>query len=177
MAKLLAEEGPAAVRRLAALGAPFDRDNEGRFVQSLEAAHSRPRVARVGGDGAGRAIMLAVIAAVRANPAIEIVEGAEVRALLQDASGRVRGALVERAGGLSEIVAPATILATGGLGGLYAVTTNPPEVRGQGIAPGRRSPARLLAIPSSCSSTPPPSTSPATPRRWPPRPCAARARC
>jgi L-aspartate oxidase len=134
MAKFLAEEGPAAVRRLAALGAPFDRDGEGRFVQSLEAAHSRPRVARVGGDGAGRAIMLAVIAAARANPAIEIVERAEVRALLQDAMGRVRGVLVEQAGALSEAVAPATILATGGLGGLYAVTTNPPEVRGQGIA-------------------------------------------
>ena len=134
MAKLLAEEGPAAVRRLAALGAPFDRDGEGRFIQSLEAAHSRPRVARVGGDGAGRAIMLAVIAIVRASPAIEIVEGAEVRALLQDTSGRVRGALVERWGAVSEIVAPATVLATGGLGGLYAVTTNPPEVRGHGIA-------------------------------------------
>jgi L-aspartate oxidase len=122
------------VRRLAALGAPFDRDIEGRFVQSLEAAHSRPRVARVGGDGAGRAIMQAVIAAVRADPNIEIMEGAEARALLQDASGRVRGALVERGGVLAEIVAPATLLATGGLGGLYAVTTNPSEVRGQGLA-------------------------------------------
>jgi len=134
MAALLADEGPGAVRHLADLGAPFDRDGEGRFFQSLEAAHSRPRVARVGGDGAGRAIMLAVIAAVRADPNIEIIEGAEVRALLQDTSNRVRGALVERDGKLSQIVAPATILATGGLGGLYAVTTNPPQVRGQGIA-------------------------------------------
>jgi L-aspartate oxidase len=134
MAALLAEEGPAAVRRLAALGAPFDRDGAGRFVQSLEAAHSRARVARVGGDGAGRAIMGAVIAAAREDHRIEIIEGVEVRALIEDASGRVRGALVEREGTLTEIVAPATILATGGLGGLYAVTTNPPEVRGQGLA-------------------------------------------
>jgi L-aspartate oxidase len=134
MARLLTEEGPAAVRRLAGLGAPFDRDGEGRFVQSLEAAHSRPRVARVGGDGAGRAIMSAVIAAARSAPTIEILEGAEVRALLQDASGRVRGALAEIEGVLTEIVAPAVVLATGGLGGLYAVTTNPPQVRGQGLA-------------------------------------------
>ena len=134
MAALLADEGPAAVRHLANLGAPFDRDGEGRFSQSLEAAHSRARVARVGGDGAGRAIMLAVIAAVRADPNVEIMEGAEVRALLQDASGRVRGALVERGGALSQIIAPATVLAAGGLGGLYAVTTNPSEVRGHGIA-------------------------------------------
>ena len=134
MAALLAQEGPGAVRRLAALGAPFDRDSEGRFVQSLEAAHSRPRVARVGGDGAGRAIMQAVIVAVRAEPLIELREGFEVRALLQDASGRVRGVLADQAGTLTEILAPATVLATGGLGGLYAITTNPPEVRGQGLA-------------------------------------------
>jgi L-aspartate oxidase len=134
MAKLLAEEGPAAVRKLAALGAPFDRDGQGRFLQSLEAAHSRPRVARVGGDGAGRAIMLAVIAAARREPNIEIIEGAEVRALLQDGSGRVRGALAQSQGVLTEILAPAVVLATGGLGGLYAVTTNPAQVRGQGLA-------------------------------------------
>ena len=65
----LTAEGPDAVRALAALGAPFDRDAQGRFVQSLEAAHGRARVARVGGDGAGRAIVEAVAAAVLAAPA------------------------------------------------------------------------------------------------------------
>ena len=45
VADLLASEGPAAVRRLAELGAPFDRDAAGGFAQSLEAAHSRARVA------------------------------------------------------------------------------------------------------------------------------------
>ncbi len=132
---ILTREGPGAVRRLAALGAPFDRTADGGFVQSLEAAHGRARVARVGGDGAGRAIMLAVIAAVRRAPSIEIREGVRARRLLTDRAGRVRGALVETADGrLSEIVAPATLLATGGLGGLYAVTTTPREVRGEGLA-------------------------------------------
>src|ERR1700744_6288673 len=70
MARLLTREGPAAVHRLAALGAPFDRDRDGAFAQSLEAAHSRPRVARVKGDQAGRAIMQAVIAAAEAAPHI-----------------------------------------------------------------------------------------------------------
>ena len=133
---VLTREGPAAVRRLAALGAPFDRTADGRFVQSLEAAHGRPRVARVGGDGAGAAIMQAVIAAVRAAPLIEVREGWRVRRLLTDAAGRVRGALAEETdtGALVEIVAPATLLATGSLGGLYAVTTTPREVRGEGLA-------------------------------------------
>jgi L-aspartate oxidase len=134
MARLLTREGPDAVRRLAALGAPFDRDAAGGFIQSLEAAHSRARVARVKGDQAGLEIMRAITAAALASDHIEIRPGAQVRSLLQDASGRVRGALVEQDGRLSEIVAPAVILATGGLGGLYAVTTNPRTVRGEGLA-------------------------------------------
>jgi L-aspartate oxidase len=134
MAELLTREGPAAVRRLAALGAPFDRDEAGGFAQSLEAAHSRPRVARVRGDQAGREIMRTMAAAAMAAPHIEIRPETRVRALLQDATGRVRGALVEHEGRLAEIIAPATILATGGLGGLYAVTTNPRAVRGEGLA-------------------------------------------
>jgi L-aspartate oxidase len=132
--EVLTREGPGAVRRLVELGAPFDRRADGSFVQSLEAAHARARVARVGGDGAGRAIMMAVIAAARAAGHIEISENAQARALLTDAEGRVRGAVARTSGGLCQIVAPATILATGGLGGLYAVTTDPAAVRGEGLA-------------------------------------------
>ncbi len=131
---VLTRDGPGAVRWLANLGAPFDRTPDGGFAQSLEAAHSRARVARVGGDGAGRAIMSAVAAAVRNAGHIETRQNVRARGLLTDAEGRVRGALVEANGRLSEIVAPTTVLATGGLGGLYAATTNPPAVRGEGLA-------------------------------------------
>ncbi len=131
---ILTGEGPGAVRALAALGAPFDRRPDGRFVQSLEAAHSRPRVARVGGDGAGAAIMAAAIAAARASGHIDIREGWRARSLLTDANGRVRGVLAQAGGIFIEIVAPATVLATGGLGGLFATTTNPPAALGEGVA-------------------------------------------
>jgi L-aspartate oxidase len=131
--ELLTTEGPAAVRTLAALGAPFDRQPDGGFVLSLEAAHAKARVARVGGDGAGAAIMAAVIAAVRAAPTIEIRENARARRLLQDETGRVVGLIAEIDGALVEILAPAVILATGGVGGLYAVTTPPAQVRGEGL--------------------------------------------
>jgi L-aspartate oxidase len=141
--EILTREGPEAVRRLVELGAPFDRRADGSFVQSLEAAHSRARVARVGGDGAGRAIMLAVISAARAAPHIEIRENAQVRALLTDAEGRVRGAVVKTPRGLCQITAPATVLATGGLGGLYAVTTDPAAVRGEGLALAALAGARI----------------------------------
>ena len=134
MAGLLTREGPDAVRRLAQIGAPFDRTPDGGFAQGLEAAHSHARVARVKGDQAGREIMRAMAAAAMASANIEIRPETRVRALLQDADGRVRGVLVEHQGRLGEIIAPATILATGGLGGLYAVTTNPRAVRGEGLA-------------------------------------------
>lgn len=131
--ELLTREGPQAVRDLAALGAPFDRKTGGEFVLSLEAAHAKARVARVGGDGAGAAIMAAIIASVRATPSIEVRENARARRLLQDATGRVVGVLAEIDGDLVEIRAEAVILATGGIGGLYAVTTTPKEVRGEGL--------------------------------------------
>ena len=141
---VLTREGPDAVRWLAGLGAPFDRDADGGFRQSLEAAHSRGRVARVGGDGAGLAIMTAVFAAVRSSSHIEVREGVQALALLTDGAGRVRGVLARGPSGLVEILASATILATGGLGGLYAVTTDPEAVRGEGLAMAALAGARIL---------------------------------
>ena len=134
MADILTREGPDAVRALASLGVPFDRDADHGFAQSLEAAHSRPRVARVKGDQAGQEILRSVIAAVRACPSVEVLERAAVRALVQDTSGRVRGALVEQTGQIQTILADAVILAAGGLGGLYDVTTNPNSLRGEAMA-------------------------------------------
>ncbi len=132
---VLAAEGPDAVRRLAAMGAPFDRMADGGFVQSLEAAHSRPRIARVGGDGAGAAIMAAVTRTAEAAAHIEIRHGWRVVSLITDTLGAVRGALARSPGAqLVEIIAEATILAAGGLGGLYAVTTNPRQALGEGMA-------------------------------------------
>ena len=133
VARLLAEEGPAAVRRLSELGAPFDRKPDGAFAQSLEAAHSRPRVARVKGDQAGRAIMEAVTVAVLAAAHVEVRLGAKFTGLLQDGAGRIRGVLVHEGGRPLEIAARAVILATGGVGGLYKVTTTPAELQGEGL--------------------------------------------
>jgi L-aspartate oxidase len=143
IARLIAEEGPARVLDLIALGVPFDRTATGALAQSLEAAHSRPRVVRVSGDLAGKAIMDALIAAARAAPHLDVIENKRARALLRDANGRVRGALCENG---ETFEADETILATGGVGGLYAVTTNPVEAMGQGLAMAARSGA-LVADP------------------------------
>lgn len=143
VARLIAYEGPARVMDLVALGVPFDRTPDGALAQSLEAAHSRPRVVRVSGDLAGKAIMDALIAAARAAPHIEIAENQRARALLRDANGRICGVLCD--GGV-QFTAAETIIATGGVGGLYAVTTNPVEAQGQGFAMAARAGA-LIADP------------------------------
>src|SRR6185312_4692823 len=134
IAGLIGEEGPARVLDLIALGVPFDRTSDGKLAQSLEAAHSRPRVVRVSGDLAGKAIMDALIAASRAAAHIEIVENARAVALLQDGDGAVCGVLGERGREQTRLKASEIVLATGGVGGLFAVTTNPPDAQGQGLA-------------------------------------------
>lgn len=146
IARLIAEDGPARVMDLIALGVPFDRTPDGQLAQSLEAAHSRPRVVRVSGDLAGKAIMDALITAARAARHIEIIEDATALTLLQDANGAVCGAMCQRSGEIARLKASETVLATGGAGGLYAVTTNPREAMGLGLAMAARAGA-LIADP------------------------------
>ena len=144
----LTGDGRATVEWLASLGAPFDRDSAGGFAVSLEAAHSHARVARVGGDGAGRAILSALIAAVRAARHIEVWEDGRLRGLVQDAGGRVCGALIERgtpgSGRMIKVLAPAVVLATGGAGGLFARTTTPAALLGEGMAAAYLAGAEIL---------------------------------
>ena len=144
------EAGPAdAATRIADLarwGVPFDRDAAGDFVLSREAAHSMNRVVRVEGDRAGHAIMQAMIAQVRNTPSIRIVEGITAVDLARD-GGRVVGVYARKLG--DRYVEPvyvrarATVLAAGGLGGLYAVTTNPPAVRGHALGMAARAGALI----------------------------------
>ncbi|NBC20366.1 MAG: L-aspartate oxidase [Alphaproteobacteria bacterium] len=135
IARLIAEDGPARVRDLLALGVPFDRTESGELALSLEAAHSRPRVARVAGDLAGKAIMDALTDAVLAAPHIEVCEGQRAVALLQDDAGAIAGVVTEDWDGhTATLAASETVLCTGGSGGLFRVTTNPPSARGDGLA-------------------------------------------
>ena len=75
IARMVAGEAPERIRDLLRYGVPFDRDLEGHFVLSREAAHSAKRVVRVSGDRAGAAIMQALIATVRQTPSIHVLEG------------------------------------------------------------------------------------------------------
>ncbi len=133
--RTICEGGPAAVEALADLGAPFDRTAAGGYALGLEAAHSRPRVARVTGDQAGAAILRAVNEAAEACESVTISPGLIAIAMSRDETGRVAGALCRNADGrLVSLEAGETALALGGAGGLYAVTTNPPGAVGAALA-------------------------------------------
>jgi L-aspartate oxidase len=127
------------------LGTPFDRDKTGGYVLSREAAHSVPRVVRVKGDQAGRQIMETLIAAVRATPSVQVIEGAQAVRLEVD-DGTATGVWVADADAPAEpelIRSPAVLLAGGGSGGLYALTTNPARIRGQVIGLAARAGAEI----------------------------------
>lgn len=134
-ARLLAEAAPGEVRALEDLGVRFDRRADGRWALSKEAAHGRARVARVNGDQAGQAILEALIDAARAAGHIEIREGWFGRGLLPLGNNGCRGVIAQdRSKAWREIPARATVIATGGAGGLYTTSTNPAGNRGQALA-------------------------------------------
>ena len=139
VARMVTEEARQHILDLTRLGTPFDRKADGSYVMSREAAHGFARVVRVRGDQAGAEIMRALVAEVRETPSVQVLEGVIATGLrLQD--GRVAGVEIARADGSAPvaILAPAVLLAGGGSGGLYAVTTNPPRIRGQVIGMAAR---------------------------------------
>jgi L-aspartate oxidase len=137
IALLMAREARERIEDLLFYGVPFDKDLEGRLALGREAAHGKSRILHVKGDTAGRAIMLALTEAVRKTPSIAVLEGLAARELLVR-EGRVAGIELAPAGdphGHGFVIpAGAVMLATGGAGQLYSVTTNPREARGEGIA-------------------------------------------
>ncbi|MFK9866866.1 FAD-binding protein, partial [Escherichia coli] len=81
----------------------------------------------------GREIMRALIAAVRRTPSITLLEGVEARRLLVE-DNAVRGVLAASDRGRLAITTNRVVLATGGIGGLFADSTNPGGCFGQGLA-------------------------------------------
>ncbi len=141
VALALAREAGARIHDLLQYGVPFDRDLEGRLAVGREAAHSARRIVHVQGDRAGKAIIAALIDAVRKTPSIRVIEGYAAEALLTEGD-TVTGLQLRKVS--DELAAPiivpsrAFVLATGGIGHLYAVTTNPAEASGLGLAMAAR---------------------------------------
>jgi L-aspartate oxidase len=140
--RTLVEEGPLRVAELIGLGAALDRRPDGSLSRTIEGGHGRARVVHAGGDATGAEVHR-VLSAAAAQREIEFLAGRAV-ALTMSAAGSVTGALVEVADSLTEITARAVVLATGGIGNAYLASTNPPAVRGDGIALALRAGATLV---------------------------------
>jgi L-aspartate oxidase len=144
--QVLVEEGPARVRELQAAGARFDLDPDGDFKLGREAAHSRHRIVHARGDQTGAEVARALVAKVRESAAIDVRETARVLDLLLVDEGdgvQVAGVRASLSGRAVEIVADATVLATGGCGQIFRYTTNPQVATGDGFAMAHRAGARL----------------------------------
>lgn len=146
----IAREAVFRIEDLLKLGVPFDRDIEGKLSAGREAAHSHRRIVRVKGDQAGKAIMQALVAALRATPSIRVMEGLSAYELAIE-NGRAVGIFARPAHAATApqpllIKARAVVLASGGVGQLFAVTTNPLQARGEGVAMAARAGA-LIADP------------------------------
>lgn len=145
LARLLAREGPARVFDLLDYGVPFDKTLKGELALGREAAHSQNRIVHVRGDRAGPAIMGALIKTARAAPSITLIENCTVIDLIKHQGGIIGawGVSADKPDQPQAFLANAVVLATGGIGNLYKVTTNPAQACGRGLAMAARQGAVL----------------------------------
>jgi L-aspartate oxidase len=144
--RILTSEGPDRVYELLALGAVFDRGPDGRLGFGLEAAHTQPRIIHSGGDQTGAALIGCLAQVVRDHPLIRILEHTEVTALVSRDDRVVGVGALPHGSASFTLPAAAVILATGGVGQLYAVTTNPKVATADGWALAHRVGALLREI-------------------------------
>lgn len=140
--EVLVEEGPARVRELHTAGADFDLEPGGEFKLGREAAHSRRRIVHAHGDQTGAEVARTLIERVRETSNIDVLEKTRVLDLIVT-RGVCRGIRAMRSGKPIEIIADATVLATGGCGQVYRYTTNPEVATGDGYAIAQRAGVKL----------------------------------
>jgi L-aspartate oxidase len=132
--RILVDEGPGRVHELIALGVEFDRESSGLLALAREGGHSRPRVVHAGGAATGAEVERALVAATWRS-ASAVLEAWFALDLIVE-GGRCVGvtAIPPGADEPVEVRADHVVLATGGAGQLYSVTTNPRESTGDGVA-------------------------------------------
>ncbi len=149
--RILVTEGPDAVRALIERGAKFDTEASGEISLTREGGHLRNRIIHAGGDATGAEVSRALLAAVHNDPEIEVIEHALVLDAIKDADGEVCGVTLHVIGagsrdGVGQVLAKAVVLATGGLGQVFAQTTNPSVSTGDGVALALRAGAKVADV-------------------------------
>jgi L-aspartate oxidase len=131
--RILVDEGPGRVHELITLGVEFDREATGSLALAREGGHSRPRVVHAGGAATGAEVERALVDATYAT-AGAVLEGWFALDLLVEHGRCVGVVALPPQGPAVEVRATHVVLATGGAGQLFSVTTNPPESTGDGVA-------------------------------------------
>lgn len=140
--RTLARAAPSAIAWLESIGVAFDRDADGLRL-GREGGHSAARIVHAGGDRSGACVMAALLAQVRGATHVDLRPAGDVDALLMR-DGHVAGVRLSNGDGRSEVIeAGAVVLASGGLGGLFARTTNPAGSTGSGLALAMAAGARM----------------------------------
>ncbi len=139
--RVLVEQGPERIQELISWGAEFDREGA-KLAFSLEAAHTKRRVLHAHGDATGRELVRTLINKVRTFPSVRRLPFSMVTDLIIS-GGKCRGAYVFRDRTQMGILARATVLATGGGGQVFSVTTNPQVATADGMAIAYRAGAGL----------------------------------
>lgn len=157
-ARLLAEEGPPLVERLLVdeLSVPLEREADGALSHTREGGHSVSRVLHVG-DATGRAIESALIRRLHALPnvslrigmtAVDLITSShhsrDLHAIYEPITCHGAYVLDRGTGRIHRFLAPATVLATGGIGQIYRHTSNPEGARGDGLSMAYRAGARVI---------------------------------
>jgi L-aspartate oxidase len=131
--RVMVDEGPGRVEELIAMGARFDREASGTLALAREGGHSRPRVVHAGGAATGAEVERALVEETRAAAGAVMERWFAVELAVEE--GRCTGVLALPPGGPPVVLrARHVVLATGGVGQLFAVTTNPREATGDGVA-------------------------------------------
>ena len=131
--RVLVDEGSERVYELIALGAVFDRGPGGGLSRAREGGHSTARVLHAGGTATGAEVERALVAAV-SESAAAILEDWFALDLVLDGPRCTGVVALDPTGELRHVEASHVVLACGGAGQMYAVTTNPIEATGDGIA-------------------------------------------
>ncbi len=143
----LVVSAPGAIRRLIELGARFDRAADGDLDLHLEGGHSARRIIHADGDASGAEVERTLWAALQSALAASRTSmrtHTRLVDVLTDAAGRTCGVrLLGPDGSVSDLLADAVVLATGGLGQLWPVTSNPVGATGDGVAAALRAGALI----------------------------------
>ena len=142
--RVLVSEGPSDVRKLVDMQVPFDLDNEGDLDITREGGHRRRRIVHAGGDATGRETVKALAHLVSLRQNVTFMPHNFCVDILTDKNGAVSGcAVLDGTDTLYIIDTPNVVLATGGIGQVYKISTNPSVATGDGLAAAVRAGANL----------------------------------